>query len=72
MEELLFNHEIEELEHIAIFGFDGSKPNGLKVFQNHLIYPLGDKVSIVNVRNHKQEFLRGHTNTVSTIDISKW
>lgn len=50
----------------------GLRPSGLKIFQDHLIYPLGDKISIVNLRTHKQQLLGGHSNTVSALDISRW
>lgn len=46
---------------------------GLKVHPDnkHLIFPIGNKVSIMNLETNKQEFLCGHTNTISTIDVSK-
>lgn len=95
MDTPLEENEITELEHIAIFGFDGkysinfdllessdnfkfymyfagSKQNSLKVHENHMIYPLGCKISIINIQNKHQEFLNGHSNTVSAIGISKW
>lgn len=103
MAEVAFENKIEDLEHIAIFGFDGNfekkfsfpipmfisdciflfnflpiklcigtKPGALKLHGNHLIFPLGRKISILNIDNNKQEFLCGHTNTVSAIAVSKW
>lgn len=36
-----------------------------------MIYPLGNKLSITNTKTNKQEFLCGHTNTISNLDISK-
>lgn len=82
---------LEELEPMAIFGFDGrysliyiflfanvhSTPgliaNGLHIHPDrmHIIFPLGNKVSIMNMATYKQQFLCGHTNTISNIDVSK-
>lgn len=64
--------EIEQLEPTAIFGFDGKIPGGLKVHPNktHLIFALGARVAIMNAQNNRQEFLCGHTNTISAIDVS--
>lgn len=64
--------EIERLEPSAIFGFDGKIVGGLKVHPDkvHLIFPLGTRVSILNVQNNRQEFMCGHTNTISAIDVS--
>lgn len=63
---------INELEIISIFGFDGTIPAGLKVHadQKHILFPLGNKISIVNIDTNKQSFLCGHTNTVTNIDVS--
>lgn len=96
MDTPLEENKIDELEHIAIFGFDGryskqinliieasdnfnflmnfpgSKQNSLKVHEKHMIYPLGCKISIINIQTKRQEFLSGHTNTISAIGISKW
>lgn len=64
---------LQVLQPIAIFGFDGKIPGGLYVHpdRKHAIFPLGNKLSILNVDTNKQEFLSGHTNIVSTIDVSK-
>lgn len=64
--------EIEQLEPTAIFGFDGKVASGLKVHPNktHLVFPLGTRVALMNVQNNRQEFLCGHTNTISAIDVS--
>lgn len=73
MAESTTNEKLLDLEHIAIFGFDGQIPYGLKIHPNkkHMLFPLGNKVSILNIETNKQEFLSGHTNTVSAVDISK-
>lgn len=64
--------ELKELEIISIFGFDGKIQSGLKIHpdQKHILFPLGNKVSIINFDSNKQEFLCGHTNTVSAINVS--
>lgn len=64
---------LDELEPIAIFGFDGKISSSLHVHpdQRHIIFPLGNKISILNVQTNKQTFLCGHTNTVSNIDVSR-
>lgn len=36
----------------------------------HVLYPLGNKVSILRWTTKEQQFLTGHTNTISAIDIS--
>ena len=36
----------------------------------HLLFPLGNKVAILNFQTDKQDFLCGHTHTVSCINIS--
>lgn len=54
------------------FHIIGSKSGGLKLNSNHLVFPLGRKISILNIDDNKQEFLCGHTNTVSAIAVSKW
>lgn len=47
--------------------------NGLRVHpdKQHVVYPLGNKVTIQNWATKKQEFLNGHTNIVSAIDVSR-
>lgn len=64
--------QLKELEIISIFGFDGKIQSGLKIHpdQKHILFPLGNKVSIINFDSNKQEFLCGHTNTVSAINVS--
>uniref|UniRef100_A0A336M2Q3 Cilia- and flagella-associated protein 52 n=1 Tax=Culicoides sonorensis TaxID=179676 RepID=A0A336M2Q3_CULSO len=62
----------KQLEPVAIFGFDGNVPNGLRVHPDgiHLIFPLGNKVAILNFHTDKEDFLCGHTHTVSCLNIS--
>lgn len=46
---------------------------GLRVHPDgqHVVYPLGNKVTIQNWASKKQDFLAGHTNIVSAIDVSR-
>ncbi|XP_039429837.1 cilia- and flagella-associated protein 52 [Culex pipiens pallens] len=64
--------EITNLEPAAIIGFDGHVIAGLRVHpdQKHLVFPLGNEISIYELETNRQTFLRGHTNTISTVDIS--
>lgn len=36
----------------------------------HIMYPLGDRICILNYETNKQEFLCGHTNVISCVRIS--
>lgn len=47
--------------------------SGLRVHpdREHLIYPLGSTVVVRRIKDGKQEFLQGHTNSVSCISASK-
>lgn len=38
--------------------------------QEHLIFAIGNKISILNIKTNKQEFLSGHTHNISTLDVS--
>nr|XP_029732385.1 cilia- and flagella-associated protein 52-like [Aedes albopictus] len=64
--------EITRLEPAAIIGFDGHVIAGLRVHpdQKHLVFPLGNEISVYELETNRQTFLRGHTNTISTVDIS--
>lgn len=64
---------LDQLEPIAIFGFDGKVAGGLCVHpdREHVVFPLGNRVSILNVDTNRQTTLIGHTNSVSIIDVSK-
>lgn len=52
--------------------FQGHVIAGLRVHpdQKHLVFPLGNEISIYELETNRQTFLRGHTNTISTVDIS--
>ncbi|XP_030649757.1 cilia- and flagella-associated protein 52-like [Chanos chanos] len=61
------------LELEAVIGFNGYVFSGLMVHPDseHIIYPLGCNIIVKNLKSGKQEFLRGHTNTVSCITVCK-
>ncbi|ELK31845.1 WD repeat-containing protein 16 [Myotis davidii] len=68
--------EVGELELQAVIGFNGEAmrhvPTGLKCHpdQEHLVYPLGCTVLIQAINTNKQDFLHGHGNNVSCVDVS--
>jgi WD domain, G-beta repeat. len=51
----------------------GSAAGGLKLHPDgvHVIYSLGIKLIVLNWNTGTQRFLEGHTNNVTTIDVSK-
>nr|CAD7432825.1 unnamed protein product [Timema monikensis] len=51
---------------------EGCTVNGLRLHPDdiHIVYPLGSKVVIQNWETKHQSFLSGHTNIISSIDIS--
>lgn len=55
------------------FLFIGAIIRGLHVHPDgiHIIYPLGNKVTILNWDTREQDFLSGHTNVISAIDLSR-
>lgn len=67
------NTPVEDLEIHGIIGFDGSIISGLRVHpsKEYIIYPLGNKVCILNWETRQQDYLSGHTNLVSAIDVSR-
>lgn len=71
-DETVSDQEIQTLNPLAIIGFDGKIPHGFKLHPNekHLLFPLGNKVSILDIETNRQEFLSGHTNAVTAIDVS--
>ncbi|KAK2579213.1 hypothetical protein KPH14_008184 [Odynerus spinipes] len=64
--------EIKPLELVGIIGFDGLTKNALRLHpdQQHLIYPMGNKVTIKDVPTGEQSFLTGHTNLISAVCVS--
>ncbi|XP_022914302.2 cilia- and flagella-associated protein 52 [Onthophagus taurus] len=63
---------VEDLELHSIIGFDGGIIRGFVVHPNgeHVVYPLGNKISIQHWATKKQDFLSGHTNTISAVAVS--
>lgn len=57
----------------AMIGFNGAVPNGLQVhpYGDHIVYPVGCTVVVENINSKRQEFLSGHTDSVTCIAISK-
>lgn len=51
----------------------GTVPGGLKVHPNrqHMVYSVGCTVVVEDIGSRKQEFLRGHTNSVVCLAISR-
>lgn len=74
MSEILENKEaVKRLETRAIFGINGNVVFGLHLHPDgqHIIFPLGTKIGICNTKTNKQEFVGGHTNNVSCLDLSR-
>ncbi|XP_044754994.1 cilia- and flagella-associated protein 52 [Coccinella septempunctata] len=65
--------DVKDLEVRAIIGFDGSTPRGLIIHPNgkHILYPIGNKISIQDWVTKQQSFLTGHTNIISAMDVSR-
>ncbi|XP_044270982.1 cilia- and flagella-associated protein 52 [Tribolium madens] len=65
--------DIGTLEIKGIIGFDGTTVKGFIVHpdEKHVVYPLGNKVTIQDWTTKAQVFLSGHTNTISAIDVSR-
>ena len=60
-----------ELE--TAIGFNGTVAGGLAVHpsNNYIIYPLGNNIVIKDLRSARQIFLRGHTEQVTTVAVSR-
>nr|XP_033335885.1 cilia- and flagella-associated protein 52 [Megalopta genalis] len=63
---------MEQLELFGVIAFDGSIRNGLRSHPDgqHLVYPMGNKVAIKNLKTKEQTFLTGHKNLVSALCVS--
>ncbi|XP_031845942.1 cilia- and flagella-associated protein 52 isoform X2 [Nomia melanderi] len=63
---------MKELELCGVIAFDGSIRNGLRLHPDgeHLVYPMGNKVTIRSLKTGKQAFLAGHGNLISALCIS--
>ncbi|XP_031370083.1 cilia- and flagella-associated protein 52 isoform X3 [Apis dorsata] len=64
--------DIKELEVFGIIAFDGIMRNGLQLHPDgeHLVYPMGNKVTVKHVKTGEQFFFAGHKNFVSALCIS--
>ncbi|XP_005191124.2 cilia- and flagella-associated protein 52 [Musca domestica] len=65
--------ETKRLEPRAIFGINGKVEFGLHLHpdKRYIVYPLGTKIGIDDTKTNKQEFVGGHTNNISCLDISR-
>ena len=56
-----------------VYCHTGTIPFGLKVHPDgqHLIYPVGCTIVVENIANKRQEFLAGHSHTVSCLALSR-
>lgn len=52
------------------FQFPGTIPLKVHPDQEHLVFAIGNKISILNIKTNKQEFLSGHTHNISTLQVS--
>ncbi|XP_030372398.1 cilia- and flagella-associated protein 52 [Scaptodrosophila lebanonensis] len=66
-------HEIAKLHPRTIFGINGKVANGLRQHPDnqHSIFALGNKIAIWDFKKNTQEFMSGHTNSISCLDLSK-
>ncbi|KAF7402973.1 hypothetical protein HZH66_005240 [Vespula vulgaris] len=64
--------DTKPLDIIGIIGFDGVMKNALRLHpdQEHMIYPMGNKVTIKHIASGEQSFLSGHTNLISAVCVS--
>jgi len=51
----------------------GSIAHGLKAHpkRQHIVYPVGTMIIIENITTKQQDFLTGHSNTISCLDVSR-
>ncbi|KAI9220863.1 WD40-repeat-containing domain protein [Blastocladiella britannica] len=57
----------------SIIGFSGTVPQGLVRHPagTHRLYPLGSNIVVQDTRTGAQEFLRGHSNLITCLTVSK-
>ena len=67
------SQEMPQLELESVVGFGGKVPNGLLCHPDgvHLIYPLGSTIVVKNTVMGTQTFLKGHSNMVSCMKLSR-
>lgn len=65
--------ECYTLQPRAIFGINGKVENGMRQhpITQAAIFPLGNKIAIADFKTNTQEFVAGHTNSISCLDVSK-
>ncbi|CAK9834368.1 Cilia- and flagella-associated protein 52, partial [Anthophora retusa] len=63
---------IEELEIYGIIGFNGLIKNGLRLHPDgeHLVYSMGNKITVKHTKTSEQFFLTGHKNSISALCVS--
>ncbi|XP_053987938.1 cilia- and flagella-associated protein 52 isoform X2 [Hylaeus volcanicus] len=64
--------DVKKLDLCGVIAFDGIIRNGLRLHPDgeHLVYAMGNNVTIRNVKTSEQTFLTGHKNLVSALNIS--
>ncbi|XP_075296976.1 cilia- and flagella-associated protein 52 isoform X1 [Opisthocomus hoazin] len=64
---------VGELELRVAIGFNGHVPRGLICHpdREHLVYPLGCTVVIQKLQDKQQTFLRGHTDSITSVVLSR-
>ena len=62
-----------DLNLMAVIGFNGGVIDGLILHPDNetLIFPLGSQIVIRNVLTRQDQFLKGHTNYISSLTLSK-
>lgn len=57
---------------ILLFFYLGDTRNAFKLHPDdkHFIFPIGNKVAILNRETKQQDFLAGHTNIISALALS--
>ncbi|EDW37776.1 GL15062 [Drosophila persimilis] len=65
--------QCQQLKPRAIFGINGKVENGVRQHSTtgDIIFALGNKIGIANHKKNSQEFIPGHSNTISCLDLSK-
>jgi len=51
----------------------GAIAHGLRAHpkRQHIVYPVGCMIVVENITTKQQDFLRGHSNTVTCLDIAR-
>ena len=61
-----------DLNLMAVIGFNGGVIDGLILHPDNetLIFPLGSQIVVRNVLTRQDQFLKGHTNYISSLTLS--